>query len=70
MRMSGGWIANAGRLDEAIPLQERVLADRERVQGNTHPETLASRNNLANAYQVAGRQAEAENLRHHAEPRS
>ena len=27
----------AGRLDEAIPLLERTLADRERVLGETHP---------------------------------
>ena len=37
----------AGRLDEAIPLFERTLADSERVLGVTHPDTLASRNNLA-----------------------
>ena len=45
----------AGRLDEAIALYERTLADRERVLGDTHPSTLTSRNNLALAYQQAGR---------------
>jgi tetratricopeptide (TPR) repeat protein len=36
-----------------IPLHERTLADRERVLGPAHPDTLASRNNLAAAYQDA-----------------
>jgi len=49
----------AGRLDEAIPLYERTLADRERVLGETHPDTLMSRNNLAHAYRAAGRLDEA-----------
>jgi hypothetical protein len=43
---SGG---GTGRLDEAIPLFERTLADRERVLGQTHPSTLVSRGNLASA---------------------
>ncbi|WP_420819164.1 tetratricopeptide repeat protein [Nonomuraea lactucae] len=34
----------------AVPLLERALADRERILGNDHPDTLSSRNNLANAY--------------------
>ena len=37
--MPGGWI-------EAIPLFERTLADSERVRGDTHPDTLTSRNDL------------------------
>ena len=37
----------AGRLAEAIPLYERTLADREQLLGDTHPDTLTSRNNLA-----------------------
>ena len=40
-------------------LYEQTLADRERVLGPDHPDTLASRNNLANAYQAAGRIDEA-----------
>ena len=55
---------------EAIPLYERTLADCERVLGPTHPDTLASRNNLAAAYQAAGRRAEAEDLRIRAETES
>ena len=50
---------SAGRLEEAIALLERTLADRERVLGAEHPDTLASRNNLAGAYQSAGRLDEA-----------
>ena len=50
---------SAGRLDEAIPLYEEVLADRVRVLGADHPDTLTSRNNLAYAYYAAGRLDEA-----------
>jgi hypothetical protein len=45
----------AGRLEEAIPLLEWTLADRERALGDTHPDTLTSRNNLASAYQATRR---------------
>ena len=40
---------------QAIPVAEPLLADQERVLGPDHPDTLASRNNLAIAYQAAGR---------------
>ena len=53
---------SAGRLDEAIDLHERTLADRERVLGADHPDTLTSRNDLAVAYEVAGRLDEAIDL--------
>ena len=49
----------AGRLGEAIPLYEQVLADSARVLGADHPHTLTSRNNLAGAYESAGRLGEA-----------
>ena len=39
---------------QAIESGEDLVADRERVLGGTHPETLASRNDLATAYQDAG----------------
>ena len=52
----------AGRLGEAIPLYEQVLADHLRVLGPDHPHTLASRNNLAAAYKAAGRPDDAEAL--------
>lgn len=50
---------SVARLVGALPLLERTLADRARVLGDTHPHTLTSRDELAGAYQVAGRVAEA-----------
>jgi tetratricopeptide (TPR) repeat protein len=44
---------------EAIPRYEQALADRQRVRGADQPDTLISRNNLAAAYESAGRLAEA-----------
>ena len=35
-------------------MYETALADRQRVLGADHPDTLTSRNNLAGAYQAAG----------------
>jgi Tetratricopeptide repeat len=35
-------------------LLEQTLADRQRVLGADHPDTLTSRNNLAGAYRAAG----------------
>ena len=52
----------AGRLDEAIDLFERTLADSERVLGPDHPHTLTSRGNLASAHQDAGRLEQAIDL--------
>jgi DNA replication protein DnaC len=60
-------VGRYGRLDlllldelgEAIPLYERTLADRARILGEDHPDTMMSRNNLASAYQEAGRLSEA-----------
>ena len=49
----------AGRVAEAIPLFEQILAVRQRMLGPGDSETLISQNNLASAYQDAGRTAEA-----------
>ena len=49
----------AGRVAEAIPLFEQILAVRQRMLGPGDSETLTSQNNLASAYQDAGRTAEA-----------
>jgi len=46
---------SAGRLAEAIPLYQQALADSVRVLGKDHPNTLAMRNNLADAYRSASR---------------
>ncbi|MFG2676880.1 tetratricopeptide repeat protein, partial [Streptomyces sp. NPDC048445] len=43
-----------GAFAPAIYAFERALATRERVLGDDHPDTLASRHNLASAYRVAG----------------
>jgi tetratricopeptide (TPR) repeat protein len=44
---------------QSIAIAESLLADQERVLGRDHPDILATRNNLANAYRDAGRTAEA-----------
>ena len=54
-----GAYEGAGRLTEAIPLYEQVLADRIRVLGEYHPQTLISRNNLGSAYMSASRPTDA-----------
>jgi tetratricopeptide (TPR) repeat protein len=48
-----------GRVADAVPLVEQVLAVRERLFGTDDPRTLASRNNLASAYRTTGRAADA-----------
>ncbi|MGW1396602.1 tetratricopeptide repeat protein, partial [Streptomyces nigra] len=53
---------DAGRIQEALDLGERVLADRQRLLGDDHPDTLTARNNLANFYRDAGRVQEALDL--------
>ena len=53
---------SAGRLEQAVPLFERTLTDREHLLGADHPDTLTSRNNLAAAYQAAGRLDQAIDL--------
>ena len=53
---------DAGRLDEAISLDEQNLLAYERALGPDHPDTLQSRNNLAADYQVTGRLEEAISL--------
>jgi tetratricopeptide (TPR) repeat protein len=53
----------AGRMDEAVALDEGVLADRERVLGPDHPDTVRARSSLADSYSNAGRIQEALELR-------
>ncbi|MEU1456937.1 tetratricopeptide repeat protein, partial [Streptomyces avermitilis] len=52
----------AGRTGEAIDLVEQVVADRERLLGADHPDTLTARGNLAAIYWQAGRTGEAIDL--------
>src|ERR1019366_919717 len=49
----------ADRPKDAIALYESVLADRGRVQGPDHPDTLTARANLAYAHRTAGRLKQA-----------
>ena len=49
----------AGRTGEAIAIEERVAAARERVLGPEHPDTLTARGNLSASYRLAGRTGEA-----------
>ncbi|WP_083899805.1 tetratricopeptide repeat protein [Nocardia abscessus] len=49
----------AADFTRAIELGRRTLTDHEQLLGPDHPDTLVSRNNLANAYGSAGRLAEA-----------
>ena len=44
---------------QAIDYGKALVADSERILGETHPSTLTSRNNLAIAYRAAGRLEEA-----------
>jgi tetratricopeptide (TPR) repeat protein len=47
---------------QAIEYGQDLVADREQLLGDTHPDTLATRNNLALAYKAAGRLDEAFSL--------
>ena len=64
LRWWAAWfLANLGdSAAQAIVIGERLVADQERVLGPDHPDTLSSRNNLADAYRIAGRTGEAISL--------
>ncbi|MGW2841102.1 TIR-like protein FxsC [Streptomyces sp. NPDC001493] len=49
----------AGRVEEAAVIRERVLADFEAALGDQHPDTLSARADLATSYYEAGRVDEA-----------
>jgi tetratricopeptide (TPR) repeat protein len=55
------WCLNelADSAAQAVDLGEPLVADRERVLGESHPDTLTSRNNLAEAYRAAGQAGDA-----------
>ena len=61
LRLWAAWFLGnlADSTAQAIMIGERLVADQERVLGPDHLDTLTSRNNLANAYGVAGRTEEA-----------
>ena len=49
----------AGQPADAIRLYRRTLADRERIQGPQHPDTMTARQKLADAYLADGRLKDA-----------
>jgi tetratricopeptide (TPR) repeat protein len=58
-----GWAyLNLGEAARAVPQYERAFALWEALLGVNHPETAACRNQLAVAYRLAGRTAEASRL--------
>jgi tetratricopeptide (TPR) repeat protein len=61
LRWSAVWFLNSlgDSAAQSVGIAEPLLADQERVVGIDHPDTLRTRNSLANAYQAAGRTAEA-----------
>ena len=59
--IASGYLS-VGCIIEAITLFEQVLTDSTRILGQDHPNTLSSRNNLAGAYESAGRLDEADVL--------
>jgi hypothetical protein len=48
-----------GRLTDGIRLHEQALAERQRIFGPRHPETLVSLSNLGGAYHKVGRSRDA-----------
>ncbi|MFI7896532.1 tetratricopeptide repeat protein, partial [Streptomyces sp. CACIS-1.16CA] len=54
-----------GEHQQAADLHQHVLTDRERVLGPNHPDTLTSRNNLANALNDLGEHQQAADLHQH-----
>jgi hypothetical protein len=53
------WLGKAGQVQEATGQYQRLLADRTRVLGPDHPDTLLTRNNLAHWLGKAGQVQEA-----------
>ena len=54
LNQAGAFLEGQGQPGRAAGHFQRALADRLRVLGADHPDTLASRNNLAAAYYTAG----------------
>ncbi|MER7768737.1 tetratricopeptide repeat protein [Kitasatospora sp. NPDC096140] len=55
--------AQAGRLGDAMEIEEKVLEVSERILGPDHPDTIAVRVSLASSYAATGRDEEAFVLR-------
>uniref|UniRef100_UPI002025011E tetratricopeptide repeat protein n=1 Tax=Frankia sp. CiP1_Cm_nod2 TaxID=2897161 RepID=UPI002025011E len=59
---AASYLVEHGQPGQAMALLQRALTLDERLLGPDHPDTLTSRNNLAYAYESAGRAAEAIDL--------
>ncbi|HEY5915346.1 MAG TPA: serine/threonine-protein kinase [Verrucomicrobiae bacterium] len=59
MRQLASVYCEVGRLEQAIELNQAVLATRLRISGKKHPSTLLAMNGLAIAYQSRWRRSEA-----------
>jgi gamma-glutamyltranspeptidase len=53
---------NAKRIDNAIELLQLAFAERKRVLGPQHPDTLETQNLLADAYRAKGLHQDADTL--------
>ena len=66
LRLKGWAVWSLNRLGDSvtqsIQIAEPLLAEQEHVLGADHPDTLATRHHLANAYRAAGRLNEASDL--------
>ncbi|XVS64343.1 FxSxx-COOH system tetratricopeptide repeat protein [Actinosynnema sp. CA-299493] len=58
----GRYLEKQGNVGTAAAYQSRATANFERLLGRDHPNTLASRSNLANTYQAAGELRQAVQL--------
>ncbi|MFI5528268.1 FxSxx-COOH system tetratricopeptide repeat protein [Kitasatospora sp. NPDC051853] len=48
------YLRDRGHMAHGVPLHQAIVARHEHVLGDTHPRTLTSRHNLADAYESAG----------------
>ncbi len=53
LNQAGVFLSNQGQAARAAGHLQRALADRQRLLGGDHPDTLTTRNNLAHAYRAA-----------------
>ena len=60
INLADGYV-KLGRKADALKLQEETLALQKAKLGPTHPDTLASMNNLAMSYAGAGRRKKLQN---------
>jgi tetratricopeptide (TPR) repeat protein len=54
LSLAGAFLDGQGQVTRAIAYLQRALADRRRILGDDHPDTLTCGHNLAKAYESAG----------------